>query len=73
MIQFQHKSSTPFKTLDTFITYFKALPLKEHKKKEIKMQMQILAEICQNKTAGKDRFFQKSSVAQIKKWSTNES
>jgi hypothetical protein len=29
--------------------------------------MQIMAEICQNRTAGKDQFFQKSSVAQIKK------
>jgi hypothetical protein len=38
--------------------------------KEIKRQMQIVAEICQNKTAGKDRFFQKSSVAQIKKCKT---
>jgi hypothetical protein len=27
--------------------------------------MQIVAEICQNRTAGKDRFCQKSSVAQI--------
>jgi hypothetical protein len=35
--------------------------------------MQIVAEICQNITAGKDRFFQKSSVAQIKKCKTNES
>jgi hypothetical protein len=29
--------------------------------------MQIVAEICQNRTAGKDQFFRKSSVAQIKK------
>jgi hypothetical protein len=35
--------------------------------------MQILAEICQNKTAGKDQFFQKSSVAQIEKCKSNES
>jgi hypothetical protein len=35
--------------------------------------MQILAEICQNRTSGKDQFFQKSSVAQIKKCKTNES
>ena len=33
--------------------------------------MQILAEICQNRTAGKDDFFQKSSVAQIKKFKIN--
>jgi hypothetical protein len=32
-----------------------------------------VAEICQNRTAGKDRFFQKSSVAQIEKCKTNES
>jgi hypothetical protein len=29
--------------------------------------MQIVAKICQNRTAGKDQFFQKSSVAQIEK------
>jgi hypothetical protein len=27
--------------------------------------MQIVAKICQNRTAGKDQFFRKSSVAQI--------
>jgi hypothetical protein len=35
--------------------------------------MQIVAEIYQNRTAGKDQFFQKSSVAQIEKCKTNES
>jgi hypothetical protein len=35
--------------------------------------MQIVAEICQNRTVGKDQFSQKSSVAQIKKCKTNES
>jgi hypothetical protein len=35
--------------------------------------MQIVAGICQNRTAGKDQFFQKSAVAQIKKCKTNES
>jgi hypothetical protein len=35
--------------------------------------MQIVAEICQNRTAGKDQFFRKSFVAQIKKCKTNES
>jgi hypothetical protein len=35
--------------------------------------MQIVAEIYQNITAGKDHFFQKSSVAQIEKFKTNES
>jgi hypothetical protein len=33
--------------------------------------MQIVAEICQNRT-GKDQFFQKSAVAQIEKCKTNE-
>ena len=46
---------------------------KEQQKKEIKTQMQILAEICQNRTTGKGEFFRGPSVAQIKKWSTNES
>jgi hypothetical protein len=35
--------------------------------------MQIVAEICQNRTTGKDRFFGKSFVAQIEKCKTNES
>jgi hypothetical protein len=35
--------------------------------------MQIVAEICQNRTADKDRFFRGFSVAQIKKCKTNES
>jgi hypothetical protein len=34
--------------------------------------MQIVAEICQNRTAGKAQFFQKSSVAQIEKCKTNK-
>jgi hypothetical protein len=46
---------------------------KELKKKEIKRQMQIVAEICQNITASKDQFFRKSFVAQIKKCKTNGS
>jgi hypothetical protein len=32
-----------------------------------------MAEIRQNRTAGKDQFFWKSSVAQIEKCETNES
>ena len=32
-----------------------------------KKQMQKMAEICQNRPAGKDKFFQRPSVAQIKK------
>jgi hypothetical protein len=39
--------------------------IKRTKKKEIKRQMQIVAEICQYRTTGKDQFFQNSSVAQI--------
>jgi hypothetical protein len=35
--------------------------------------MQIVVEIYQKKIAGKDRFFQKYSVAQIEKCETNES
>jgi hypothetical protein len=35
--------------------------------------MQIAAEIYQNKTADKDRFLRKSSIAQIEKCKTNES
>jgi hypothetical protein len=35
--------------------------------------MQIVAEICQNRTTGEDQFLQKSSVAQIEKCKTNES
>jgi hypothetical protein len=35
--------------------------------------MQIEAEICQDRTAGKDQFIRKSSVAQIEKCKTNES
>jgi hypothetical protein len=34
--------------------------------------MQIMAEIYQNRTAGKDQFFKKSSVAQIEKYRTNK-
>jgi hypothetical protein len=35
--------------------------------------MQIVAEIYQNRTAGKDQFFRKSYVDQIKKFKTNGS
>jgi hypothetical protein len=46
---------------------------KELKKKAIKWQTQILAEICQNRTADKGQIFRGFSVSQIKKCSTNES
>jgi hypothetical protein len=70
-----NSSTTSIKKLATVATSSKVLWSKELKKKEIKrqMQMQIVAEICQNRTAGKDRFFWKSSVVQIKKCKTNES
>jgi hypothetical protein len=35
--------------------------------------MQIVAEICQNRTAVKEQFFRKSFVAQIEKCKTNKS
>jgi hypothetical protein len=35
--------------------------------------MHIVAEIRQNRTTGKDQFFKKYFVAQIKKCKTNES
>jgi hypothetical protein len=35
--------------------------------------MQIVVEIHQNRTTGKDNFFRKSSIAQIEKYKTNES
>jgi hypothetical protein len=40
--------------------------IKRTKKKAIKRQTQILAEIFQNRTAGKGRIFRGFSVAQIK-------
>jgi hypothetical protein len=39
--------------------------IKELKKKMIERQTQIVAEICQNRTADKDQFFGGPSVAQI--------
>jgi hypothetical protein len=47
--------------------------IKITQKKAIKWQTQILAEICQNRTADKDRIFEGFFVTQIKKCSTNES
>jgi hypothetical protein len=47
--------------------------IKKTKKKAIKRQTQILAEICQNRTADKDQIFRGFSIAQIKKCITNES
>jgi hypothetical protein len=47
--------------------------IKRTKKESDKAQTQILAEICQNRTADKGRIFDSFCVAQIKKCSTNES
>jgi hypothetical protein len=70
--RFQLKSTT-YKAYTTVATSSKVLWSKELKKKAIKRQTQIVAEICQNRTADKDRFFKGPSVAQIKKCKDNES
>jgi hypothetical protein len=40
--------------------------IKKLKKKEIKRQMQIVAEICQNRIAGKDHFFENLLLLKLK-------
>jgi hypothetical protein len=47
--------------------------IKRTQKDSDREQTQIVAEICQNKTADKGRFFRGPSVAQIEKCKTNES
>jgi hypothetical protein len=47
--------------------------IKKTQKKMIERQTQIVAEICQNRIADKDRFFGGPSVAQIEKCKTNKS
>jgi ribosomal protein L13E len=47
--------------------------IKRTQKKAIKRQIQILAEIYQNRIADKGQIFRGFSVAQIKKCTTNES
>jgi hypothetical protein len=47
--------------------------IKRTQKETIKRQTQIVAEICQNRTADKGRIFRGPSVAQIEKYKTNES
>jgi hypothetical protein len=47
--------------------------IKRTKKKAIKRQTQIVAEICQNRITDKGRFFRIPSVGQIEKCKTNES
>jgi hypothetical protein len=64
--RFQPKTTT-YKVYTTVATSPKVLWLKELKKKAIKRQTEILAEICQNRTADKGRIFRGFYVAQIKK------
>jgi hypothetical protein len=60
--------------LSTVSTSFKkSSDQKNSKRKRSRGKCKLGAEICQNRTIGKDRFFQKSSVAQIEKCKTNES
>jgi hypothetical protein len=66
-LKFWNRGST------TVATSSKVSWSKELEKKVIKRQTQILAEICQNRTADKGRIFEGFSVAQIKKCSTNKS
>ena len=64
----------PIRTQATVATSFKKLNLPKITQKEInKKQMQIMAEICQNRPAGRNRFFRTSYVNQIKNCWTNES
>jgi hypothetical protein len=70
--RFQLKNTT-YKVYTTVATSPKVSWSKELKKKAIKMQTQIVAEICQNRTADKGWFFWGPFVAQIEKCKTNES
>jgi hypothetical protein len=70
--RFQLKNTT-YKAYTTVATAPKVLWSKELKRKAIERQTQIVAEICQNRTADKGRFFRGPSVTQIKKCKTNES
>jgi hypothetical protein len=69
---FQPKNTT-YKAYTTVATSSKVPWSKELKKKAIERQTQIVAEISQNRTADKGRFFRGPSVAQIGKCKTNES
>jgi hypothetical protein len=69
---FQLKNTT-YKAYTTVATSSKVPWSKELKKKGIERQTQIVAEICQNRTADKGRYFRGHSVAQIRKCKTNES
>jgi hypothetical protein len=59
--------NTTYKAYTTVATSSKVPWSKELKKKVIERQTQIVAEIYQNKTADKGRFFLGRSVAQIEK------
>jgi hypothetical protein len=62
--RFQLKNTT-YEAYTTVATSPKVPWSKELKKKAIERQTQIVAEICQNRTADKGRFFRGPSVAQI--------
>jgi hypothetical protein len=68
---FQPKTTT-YKVYTTVATSPNVLWSKELAKKAIKRQKWIVAEIYQNRTADKGRFFKGFFVAQIKKCSTNK-
>jgi hypothetical protein len=70
--RFQLKTTT-YKAYTTVATSQKSSVIKKLKKKAIERQTQIVAKICQNRTADKGRFFQGFFIAQIKKCKTNES
>jgi hypothetical protein len=70
--RFQLKTTT-YKAYTMVATSPKVPWSKELKKKAIERQIQIVAEIYQNRTTGKGRFFRGFSVAQIKKCITSES
>jgi hypothetical protein len=64
---------TTYKAYTIVATSSKVSWSKELKKKVIERQTQIVAEICQNRTADKSRFFRGPSLAQIEKCKNNES
>jgi hypothetical protein len=68
--RFQLKNTT-YKSYTTVATSPKVPWSKELKKKVIERQTQIVAEICQNRTADKGQFFRGLSVTQIEKCKTN--
>jgi hypothetical protein len=65
--------TTTYKAYTTVAISPKVPWSKELKKKALERQTQLVAEICENRTADKGRFFRGFSVAQIKKCKTNES